>query len=160
MKELLQIFLKDVTKVTKSPPPRRSNSLQSVSNQYTGPGSYQPFGRHHSVPDSIPIMDHHTHSTIEPNKITINCAQLPNQDGRLPLHLAIERGLSVEEGLEEIIQANRDALEERDGFTGFYPFVLARNNMDLCYSLLSQYPAVTGNLLKAIRRSEDSKMTE
>ena len=84
-----------------------------------------------------------------PTTITINCAQIKDRNGRLPLHLAIEGGMTLDD-LQDIILANMNALLEPDGLTGFYPFTLARDDINASYSLLLQNPAVMENVVKAM----------
>ena len=48
-----------------------------------------------------------------------------DKDGRLPLHVAIDKGLYWEGGIKEIAEANYDAISEIDEVTGLYPFMLA-----------------------------------
>mmetsp|Transcript_18436 Transcript_18436/g.22574 ORF Transcript_18436/g.22574 Transcript_18436/m.22574 type:complete len:729 (-) Transcript_18436:176-2362(-) len=82
------------------------------------------------------------------NATSENCAQMKDRYGSLPLHFAVERAMTMEQGLEDIIKANRDAVTLPDGCTGIYPFALARNNLDVSFELLRDNPGVMGNILQ------------
>ena len=135
MKGLLQILLTDVTLTA---PPQCSFNRSILS----------PISP--TRPILLPNMSMRcsTSTSSGPIAITINCAHIKDEDGRLPLHLAVERGLSLSEGLKEIIDANINGLLEPDGITGFYPFALAQDNLNASYSLLLQNPAVIENILR------------
>ena len=81
---------------------------------------------------------------------TYNCAHLKDEDGRLPLHLAAEMGVVESEGLREIIDANVDAVQEPDGLTGLFPFALARGDLNTCFSVLLQNPAVMDDVTRRL----------
>mmetsp|Transcript_10244 Transcript_10244/g.15381 ORF Transcript_10244/g.15381 Transcript_10244/m.15381 type:complete len:637 (-) Transcript_10244:212-2122(-) len=163
IKGLLDVFLVSETKTIA---PQRSPSQRILIND-TNDGKNQaapststflprwsasmPLRAHPDHPPrslSAPTMVRSISST--PTTITMNCAQMKDSDGRLPLHLATELGMSLDNGLEDIIHANMNALLEPDGFTGFYPFALARDDVNVSYSLLLQNPAVMENVVKAM----------
>lgn len=54
-----------------------------------------------------------------------SAASVTNAKGKLPLHLAIERGLMWDTGIQEIINAAPKALETRDMQSLLYPFQMA-----------------------------------
>ena len=57
-----------------------------------------------------------------------------DSDGRLPIHVAADRGLTWEEGMETLVLADEDSIETFDSkVTGLYPFALAAEgpNSDL-----------------------------
>jgi hypothetical protein len=72
----------------------------------------------------------------------------PNSKGSLPFHLAIKSGKKWGNGVDLLREAYPDAIKQRDGDTGLYPFMLAamsRNKLsavDLTYRLLCEFPGV------------------
>jgi hypothetical protein len=52
-------------------------------------------------------------------------ASIPSGDGRLALHLAVEAGISWDEGLSKIFDSAPCSLRIRDPKTGLLPFLLA-----------------------------------
>ena len=87
-----------------------------------------------------------------PASTSLNCAHVHDYNGRLPLHFAIERGITLSTGLREIMNANLDALFEPDGNTRVYPFALARHDVNLSYSLLKEFPAVMKSVIKEMQK--------
>ena len=80
-----------------------------------------------------------------------NDGSIPNSEGRLPLHLAIENGLGWNEGTAEIYKAYPDAVSVRDPVTGVFPFLAAASQCNCdddiitlsnCYLLLKTDPSV------------------
>jgi len=77
-------------------------------------------------------------------------ARISNSQQRLPLHLAIESGRTLKNGVETIVRAEPLALQTRDIQTRLYPFQLAaiptfgwdNSNVDTIYSLLYAAPSV------------------
>lgn len=57
-------------------------------------------------------------------------ASVPDLDGRLPLHLAVEAGKAWDDGLRSLIWAAPRALETRDVETRLYPFMIAATVKD------------------------------
>ena len=147
LKELLIILLVNETKTLPSKHSGSLRSLPSIHNgskcqsiypiQYSHMPKHNPAGRTRS-------------SDSSPTSVTINCAQIKDNDGRLPLHFAVESGLTLADGLGDLLDSNMSALLEPDGITGFYSFALARNDVNLCFSLLLQNPAVMENVTKEI----------
>jgi len=77
-------------------------------------------------------------------------ARISNTQQRLPLHMAIESGRTMNNGVESILKAEPLALQTRDMKTRLYPFQLAaiptfgwdNSNIDTIYSLLYAAPSV------------------
>ena len=75
-----------------------------------------------------------------------------NKSHRLPIHLAVERGMKWHQGLKDIIDAYPSAVYEADPKTGLYPFALAAAtsaagevmhcNLDSIYELMQQNPSI------------------
>lgn len=57
-------------------------------------------------------------------------------NSRSPLCIAIDRGLEWDNGLEDIMKANYNALIQKDSHTGMFPFMNAACNDDLTTSFL------------------------
>ncbi len=67
-----------------------------------------------------------------------------DNDGRLPIHLAIVRGLDWKNGLQELIEIDSATLLEPDPLTGFLPFmeIASRSaDLNLTMQLLKMNPA-------------------
>ena len=58
------------------------------------------------------------------------CASIQDKDGRYPLQIAAESGLSWFGGLEDIVVANKSILECRDDVTNLFPFMLSAASGD------------------------------
>ena len=79
-----------------------------------------------------------------------SAARIANNNRRLPLHLAVESGRTLNNGVESILRAEPLALQTRDMETRLYPFQLAaiptfgwdNSNIDTIYSLLFAAPNV------------------
>ena len=73
-------------------------------------------------------------------------AKSPDAEGRLPLHLAVEGGLEISNGLDHIFYAAPRSLENLDVRTQMYAFALAavgeESCLDTVYWLLRKAPAV------------------
>lgn len=74
-----------------------------------------------------------------------NSAKVRDYTNRLPIHLAVERGMNFSEGLKDIIEAYPVAAYEVDPKTLMYPFALAARseepcNLDGIYELMRQHP--------------------
>jgi hypothetical protein len=72
-------------------------------------------------------------------------------NGRLPLHLALSKGLTWHTGIRDIIFSSPGVLDQKDPDSGLIPFLQAASG-DYCdlsavYSILSEDPAVIGNLI-------------
>ena len=88
----------------------------------------------------------------EPSVINIllggdpTAARERDQHGQLPLHVAIMRGKTLEEGVQALVEANPDALTTPDAQTNLYPFMLAasvgrgRGDCSTIYALLRAAP--------------------
>lgn len=76
-----------------------------------------------------------------PSPVTI-----PDNQGRYPLHHAVETGLPWSKGTQDILKQNYDVLQEIDTLSGFYPFMAAsvENKCSLSgvYELLRSSPHV------------------
>ncbi|KAL9186144.1 hypothetical protein ACHAXT_005382 [Thalassiosira profunda] len=66
--------------------------------------------------------------------------------GQLPLHVAIMRGKTLDEGVQALVDAHPDALTQPDSQTNLYPFMLAasvgrgRGHVGTIYALLRDAP--------------------
>lgn len=69
-------------------------------------------------------------------------AQVQDERGRLPLHVAAENGCDFEDGIETMIQAFPSALRTSDPHSELLPFMLASKsgNIDCAFRLLQQCP--------------------
>lgn len=72
-------------------------------------------------------------------------ASTPDPDGRLPLHLAIERNIAWEEGLEALIKAYPGGLNTQDPKTGLLPSLMAQDATTI-FQLISANPSEPINL--------------
>lgn len=83
-------------------------------------------------------------------------ASMPDACGRLPLHIALERGcLDWENGLRLLTDSAPTAVSTRDIESHFYPFMFAAMafRLDLCYQLLRNSPGVLGMLSLSLSES-------
>ena len=71
-------------------------------------------------------------------------ANIPNADGRLPLHIAIESGLDCEADLKPLLDVYPQGSSNIDPITKLHPFMLAAvyNTVDAIFELLLVYPSV------------------
>ena len=64
----------------------------------------------------------------------------------LPLHIAVNEGITWDDGMKEILQANQLASGYFDPFTGLFPFMVAaqwkNNSLDDMFNLLQSNPGV------------------
>jgi hypothetical protein len=79
-----------------------------------------------------------------------------NQNGDLPIHIAIRDRMVWEEGLEEIVKANSDVLSVPDNQTNLYPFLLAGTSgghvaVNTTYQLLLANPHLVKNAKGSIQ---------
>ena len=78
-------------------------------------------------------------------------ASIPNKDGRLPLHLAIECGRSWYNGVKILYRAAPDVIRSQDPLTGLYPFQLAltskKCDLTTAYQLLHADPSLVGSAI-------------
>jgi ankyrin repeat protein len=82
-----------------------------------------------------------------------NAAFVRDHDNRLPIHHAVERGMSWSNGLKDIVDANPTAVSEIDCKTCLYPFlsaaissgggVISCCDLNSLYSLLQMNPELT-----------------
>jgi len=72
-------------------------------------------------------------------------------EGRLPIHIAAERGATIDKGLGIIFRAEPKAIETRCAKTNLFPFMLAATAdtccIDTIFSLLREAPAVLGHYI-------------
>jgi len=95
-------------------------------------------------------------------------ASMANNQGRLPLHLAVESGRTLKNGVELIANAAPMALQTRDIKTGMYPFMLAsipsykwdNTCIDTIYSLVRTVPHVLRNYCPERREDDNDKISE
>jgi len=73
-----------------------------------------------------------------------SCAMIRDGAGRLPLHIATEMGLKWNEGIRDIVYANRHGLREQHCVTGLYSFMTAASvpnaDLDTIYNLMRVKP--------------------
>jgi ankyrin repeat protein len=80
--------------------------------------------------------------------------------GQLPLHVAIMRGKTLEEGVQALVEAHPDALTTPDSQTDLYPFMLAasvgrgRGDCSTIYGLLRAAPELVHMALTGEPRVE------
>ena len=71
---------------------------------------------------------------------------LRDENNRLPIYIALERGLKWSIGLVAIMSANMSYLNQKDPVTGYYPFALAaeepRCDLRTIYYLLRMHPGL------------------
>ena len=70
-----------------------------------------------------------------------NCAKLTDNHGMLPLHFAAERGMTVEQGFNDILHAYPEGVSE--DVDGFFPFMYAASanaSLNLVHKLLRECP--------------------
>ncbi len=60
-----------------------------------------------------------------------DCLFVKDKKGRLPIHIAAQRGLKWEDGMKDIVEANFVGLAHGDDETGLYPFALAASSNGL-----------------------------
>jgi len=98
--------------------------------------------------------------------VTSDCAKVRDGAGRLPINIATELGLTWDEGVGDIVFANKSGLEERHCVTGLYPFMTAAvgPNRDLTtiYKLLRERPKlarrITGRRVHEVRTASSSNL--
>jgi len=83
-----------------------------------------------------------------------------DSNGQLPLHVAIMRGKTLDEGVQALVDAYPDALTTPDTKTNLYPFMLAasigrgRGDCSTIYALLRDAPEL---ILSAISGEEEEE---
>lgn len=86
------------------------------------------------------------------------CACIKDKDSRYALHTAADNGLSWNNGLSYIVDANETILDCKDPVTGLYPFMLAaagdRSNLDSIFELLHRTPDTLCCLNQSISRDD------
>ena len=93
-------------------------------------------------------------------------AAVRDPQGQLPLHVAIMRGKTLEEGVEALVEAYPEALTMPDNRTQLFPFMLAasvgrgRGDASTIYALLRAAPELVGWLLQEVRDPPEMKMKE
>jgi hypothetical protein len=83
-------------------------------------------------------------------------ARIRGHQNRLPLHMAISGNLQFkwEDGVKDILEAHRSAIDENDPVTNVYPFMLAAltkssSDLDSVYNLIQESPhIVKGQMLR------------
>ena len=96
--------------------------------------------------------------------VTSDCAKVRDGAGRLPINIATELGLSWEEGVGDIVFANKNGLEERHCVTGLFPFMTAavgpERDLTTIFKLLRERPKVarriTGRRVHEVSTSSSS----
>jgi ankyrin repeat protein len=92
-------------------------------------------------------------------------AQEPDPNGQLPLHVAIMRGKTLDEGIQALVEAYPDALTIPDSRTNLYPFMLAasvgrgRGDCGTIYALLRAAPELVLMALMGEEQEEDGKIS-
>ena len=68
-------------------------------------------------------------------KNNINAASIPDTNGQLPLHKALEKKSKWEREVKMLVNAAPNALCTRDKLSHLYPFMMAanKNSLDICY---------------------------
>lgn len=73
------------------------------------------------------------------------CGKIKDSRGRLPLAFAAESGLKWSEGLHDLYNSNKPAIEKTDVVTGLQPFMLAaiglKSDLETVFMLLQEHPA-------------------
>ena len=77
-------------------------------------------------------------------KNNIKAASIPDTNGQLPLHKALEKKSKWERGIKMLVNAAPNALCTRDKLSHLYPFMIAanKNSLDICYQLLLIRPEI------------------
>ena len=101
---------------------------------------------------------------LSSNNKSLSFVHSKDDNGRLPLHYACELGLSWDDGLKDILCANKNAVQKIDGKTSLYPFMLSavslepNNDLEDCsrdrkecdinviYQLLRKQPNIINNM--------------
>mmetsp|Transcript_45258 Transcript_45258/g.94934 ORF Transcript_45258/g.94934 Transcript_45258/m.94934 type:complete len:595 (-) Transcript_45258:246-2030(-) len=113
----------------------------------------------------------------EPSVIDILLSESPesarerDEHGQLPLHVAVMRGKTWDEGVQALVQAYPDALNTPDNHTNLYPFMLAasvgrgRGDCSTIYALLRSSPelvhmAVTGKPQEDAEKEGQEEMSQ
>jgi hypothetical protein len=87
-------------------------------------------------------------------------------NGQLPLHVAIMRGKTLDDGVQALFEAYPDALAIPDSQTNLYPFMLAasvgrgRGDCGTIYALLRAAPDLVLLALSVEPQGDDEKMSE
>lgn len=71
----------------------------------------------------------------------VNCAKIKDNRGMLPLHFAAERGMTLEQGFKDILNAYPEAISK--DVDGFFPFMYAASanaSLNMVYQLLRECP--------------------
>ena len=82
-------------------------------------------------------------------QINPNAVKERDNDGRLPLHFALEAGKTWDEGIYNLIKFNPQSLREKDPVTHLYPFMLAATNDFLSLSITAQADSISRSRVKA-----------
>jgi len=71
-------------------------------------------------------------------------SDIPNLQGRLPLHLGLENGLTLNDGMRQILSVSPRSLSVRDQCVRLYPYATAaastRSDLDTIYQLVRESP--------------------
>ncbi len=92
-------------------------------------------------------------------------AQERDPNGQLPLHVAIMRGKTLDEGVQALVEAYPDALTIPDSRTNLYPFMLAasvgrgRGDCGTIYALLRAAPELVLMALSGEEQEEERKIS-
>mmetsp|Transcript_27260 Transcript_27260/g.40272 ORF Transcript_27260/g.40272 Transcript_27260/m.40272 type:complete len:505 (-) Transcript_27260:18-1532(-) len=122
------------------------NDEERVQQNVGGFGSKLQYTRKISTKEIISMIV----STVQSN-----CGKNRDGAGRLPLHIATELGLRWDEGICDIVYANRHGLKERHCVTGLYSFMTAAavSDADLgtIYKLLRAKPMFAKKRTNVVR---------
>jgi hypothetical protein len=94
-----------------------------------------------------------------------NAAAEKNSDGQYPLVLALLSGREWSEGIQNLFEAARHVVAERDSKTGLYPFMLAattckKEAVNTTYMLLRAHPDVCIKDMAARQKEETRSKRE
>ncbi len=86
---------------------------------------------------------------LDPTYGNQEAAKVPDNDGRFPLHVALNNGRQWNDGIQNLLKAAPEVLEFPDGKTNLYPFMMAAigdlSCVNTIYSLLRENPSVLHN---------------
>ena len=78
-----------------------------------------------------------------------------DDDGRLPIHIAVEKGLEWNNGMQELVEIDSSTLLEKDPLTGLYPFMSIASgesaDLNLVTHLLLENPAAIDESVHHLR---------
>ena len=99
-----------------------SMQWEAIAQALEGFSFGTPIVQHAITSLSHDFMGYHIASVLE----CFDCIRIRDIEGRLPLHVALDYGLTWHEGVKDIVDAGQDnPCTERDPQTGLYAFALA-----------------------------------